>query len=137
MRLGRKHRWLWVFHHGLTAVFLGNQSQTKVVDGFLGNWRPDYWVSDRYGGQLGWAVKDQQYCRAHLIRDVQYAIDKGDAILAPKLRCLLADACAIGQRLAKLSDATLRAYERKLDNSLLRHRPLAHHRLVSASPQEH
>lgn len=119
MRVGKKNRWLWVFHHGLTAVFLGNQSRAKVVvEEFLGEWRPDYWVSDRYGGQLGWAVKDQQYCLAHLIRDVQYAIDKGDAILAPKLRRLLADACAIGRRREKLSDATLCAYERKLDNRL-------------------
>ena len=119
MRVGKKNRWLWVFHHGLTAVFLGNQSRAKaVVDEFLGEWRPDYWVSDRYGGQLGWAARDQQYCLAHLIRDVQYAIDKGDAILAPKLRRLLADACAIGRRRNKLSDATLRAYERKLDNRL-------------------
>ncbi len=47
-----------------------------MVQSFLGDWRPDYWVSDRYGGQIGWAVKDQQYCLAHLIRDVQYAIDK-------------------------------------------------------------
>ena len=119
MRVGKKNRWLWVFHHGLTAVFLGNQSRAKVVvEEFLGEWRPDYWVSDRYGGQLGWAVKDQQYCLAHLIRDVQYAIDKGDAILAPKLRRLLADACAIGRRREKLSDATLCGYERKLDNRL-------------------
>ena len=119
MRVGKKNRWLWVFHHGLTAVFLGNQSRAKVVvDAFLGEWRPDYWVSDRYGGQLGWAVKDQQYCLAHLIRDVQYAIDKGDTVLAPKLRRLLADACAIGRRRDKLSDTTLCAYARKLDNRL-------------------
>ena len=119
MRVGKRNRWLWVFHHGLTAVFLGNQSRAKVVvDEFLGGWRPDYWVSDRYGGQLGWAARDQQYCLAHLIRDVQYAIDKGDAILAPKLHRLLADACAIGRRREKLSDATLCAHERKLDNRL-------------------
>ena len=119
MRVGKKNRWLWVFHHNLTAVFLGNQSRTKaVVEEFLGDWRPDYWVSDRYGGQLGWAVKDQQYCLAHLIRDVQYAIDKGDTVLAPKLRRLLADACAIGRRRDKLSDPTLYAYELKLDQRL-------------------
>jgi hypothetical protein len=28
-----------------------------VVEDFLGDFRPDYWVSDRYGGQLGWANK--------------------------------------------------------------------------------
>ena len=119
MRVGKKNRWLWVFHHDLTAVFLGNQSRAKtVVQSFLGDWRPDYWVSDRYGGQIGWAVKDQQYCLAHLIRDVQYAMDKGDTVLAPRLRRLLSNACAIGRRRGKLSDATLKAYERKLDQRL-------------------
>ena len=119
MRVGKKNRWLWVFHHGFTAVFLGNRSRAKtVVEDFPGEWRPDYWISDRYGGQIGWAVKDHQYCLAHLIRDVQYAIDKGDTILAPKLRRLLADACAIGRRRDKLRDATLKAHERKLDRRL-------------------
>jgi len=119
MRVGKKNRWLWVFHHGFTAVFLGNRSRAQsVVEDFLGDWRPDYWLSDRYGGQIGWALKDQQYCLAHLIRDVQYAIDHGDTVLAPKLRRLLADACAIGRRREKLSDATLKAHERKLDQRL-------------------
>ena len=119
MRVGKKNRWLWVFHHGLTAVFLGNQRRTKtVVEDFLDDWRPDYWVSDRYGGQIGWAVKDQQYCIAHLIRDVQFAIDHGDKVLAPKLRKLLGDACAVGRRREKLSGATLKAHERKLDQRL-------------------
>ena len=119
MRVGKRNRWLWVFHHGLTAVFLGNRSRAQsVVEDFLGDWRPDYWLSDRYGGQIGWALKDQQYCLAHLIRDVQYAVDKGDKVLAPKLRRLLADACTIGRRREKLSDATLKAHERKLDDRL-------------------
>lgn len=128
MRVGKKNRWLWVFHHDLTAVFVGNQSRAKtVVEEFLGDCRPDYWLSDRYGGQIGWAVKDQQYCLAHLIRDVQYAIDKGDTVLAPRLRRLLADACAIGRRREKLSDATLKAHERKLDHRL--------DRIMAGAPQ--
>ena len=56
---------------------------------FLGQHRPDFWVSDRYGAQLGWAAKDNQVCLSHLIRDVQYAIDAGDSIFAPGLRHLV------------------------------------------------
>ena len=52
----------------------------KVVEDFLGDFRPIFWVSDRYGGQMGWAAVDRQVCLAHLIRDVQYAIDAGDDI---------------------------------------------------------
>ena len=69
-----------------------------VVEDLLGDFRPDYWVSDRYGGQMGFAKKDHQVCLAHLIRDVQYAIDAGDDVFAPDLRHLLGRACRIGRR---------------------------------------
>jgi transposase len=52
------------------------------------------------------------------MRDAQYAIDAGDALFAPGLRRLLADACAIGQRRAELADTTLRAYAARLERRL-------------------
>ena len=126
MRVGKANRWLWVFHHGPTALFLGDQSRSKaVVEDLLGDWRPDFWISDRYAGQMGWAAKDHQFCLAHLLRDVQYAIDEGDTVLAPRLRDLLIDACAIGRRRDGLTDRTLRAYEAKLDRRLDRLMALA------------
>ena len=90
----------------------------KWFRAFLGDWRPDFWVSDRYGGQLGWAAKDNQVCLAHLIRDAQYAIDAGDAIFAPDLRHLLGRACRIGRRRERLADATLKTYAARLEARL-------------------
>ncbi len=97
----------------------------KVVEDFLGGWRPDYWVSDRYGGQMGWAAKENHprvkspgTCLAHLIRDVQYAIDEGDRIFAPALRHLLGRACRIGRRRHRLADATLKTYAARLEARL-------------------
>ncbi len=119
LRVGKKNWWLWVFHHDDSAVFVAEPSRAKkVVEDFLGDFRPDYWVSDRYGGQLGWAKKDNQVCLAHLIRDVQYAIDAGDDVFAPDLRHLLGRACRIGRRRGKLADATLKTYEARLDTRL-------------------
>jgi transposase len=119
MRVGKKNWQLWVFHHGDDAVFVADPSRAKrVVEDFLGDARPDYWVSDRYGGQMGFAAKEHQFCLAHLIRDVQYAIDEGDDVLAPDLRHLLARACRIGARRDELAAATLKAYAAKLDNRL-------------------
>jgi transposase len=89
-----------------------------VVEDFLGDFRPDYWVSDRYGGQMGFATKDNQVCLAHLIRDVQYAIDSGDDVFAPDLRHLLGRACRIGRRRERLTDATLKVYAARLDARL-------------------
>jgi transposase len=45
-----------VFHPHDSAVFVVEPSRgKKVVEGFLGMFRSDFWISDRYGGQMGWA----------------------------------------------------------------------------------
>jgi transposase len=119
LRVGKKNWWFWVFHHADSAVFVAEPSRAKkVVGDFLGDFRPDFWVSDRYGGQMGWAKRENQVCLAHLIRDVQYAIDAGDDIFAPDLRHLLGRACRIGRRRARLADATLKSYEARLNARL-------------------
>lgn len=115
LRVGKKNTWLWVFHHGLTALFLARPARAKaVVEDFLGDWRPDYWISDRYGGQRGWALKEHQYCLAHLIRDTRYQIEAGDTIIAPAFLGVLKRACAIGRRREELDDAKLKAHQAKL-----------------------
>jgi transposase len=119
LRVGKANWWLWVFHHGDSAVFIADKHRSKaVVEAFLGEWRPDYWISDRYGGQMGWAAREHQVCLAHLIRDVQYAIDEGDAVFASGMKGLLKRACAIGRRRDGLADSTLRLYEADLDRRL-------------------
>jgi len=119
MRVGKANWWLWVFHHRDSAVFVADNHRSKaVVEGFLGDWRPDFWISDRYGGQMGWAKREHQVCLAHLIRDVQYAVDQGDAVFAPGLKGLLKRACAIGRRRDALADSTLKIYEADLNRRL-------------------
>ena len=119
VRVGKANWWLWVFHHGDSAVFVADKHRSKaVVEAFLGESRPDYWISDRYGGQMGWARREHQVCLAHLIRDVQYAIDAGDTVLGPSVKGLLKRACAIGRRRPSLTDATLKTYEADLDRRL-------------------
>jgi len=128
MRVGKANWWLWVFHHGDSAAFVADAHRSKaVVETFLGEWRPDVWLSDRLGSQTGWARRDHQFCLAHLIRDVQYVVDQGDGVFAPALKGLLKRACALGRRRADLADATLKSYladlERRLDR-LLRLAPI-------------
>ena len=119
LRVGKRNWWLWVFHHDDSALFVAAPSRAKkVVEDFLGDFRPDFWVSDRYGGQMGWASVNNQVCLAHLIRDVQYAIDAGDDIFAPELRHLLGRGCRIGRRRERLADATLKTYAARLNARL-------------------
>ena len=119
VRVGKRTWWTWVFHHGEDCCFVIRPSRGKdVVEEFLGDVRPDFWVSDRLAAQMGWANIDQQVCLAHLIRDAQYAIEAGDTAFAPGLRKLLQRACSIGGRRDRLADATLRTYNFKLDAEL-------------------
>ena len=127
LRVGKKNWWLWVFHHGDSAVFEVEPSRGKrVVAGFLGDFRPEIWVSDRFCAQMGWA-SENQVCLAHLIRDVQYCIDAGDRVLAPDIRHLLGRACRIGRRRDKLADSTLKQYAARLEarlDAIMRREPL-------------
>jgi transposase len=118
-RVGKRSWWLWVFHHGDDAYFLSHPRRGKmVVEEFLGAFRPDVWVSDRFGAQMGWAKKHHQICLAHLIRDTQFVIDEGDEVFAPAFRHLLGRACRIGGRRERLADASLKIYLTRLDADL-------------------
>lgn len=119
LRVGKRNYWLWVIHHKDSAVFLADPTRAKRVLGdFLGEYRPDFWISDRYGGQKGFAAKQHQFCLAHLIRDAQYAVDAGDDCFAPELISLLKRACRIGRQRDQFTDRQLAAYNKKFVKKL-------------------
>jgi len=118
-RVGKATWWTWVFHNGDSACFRIRPSRGKaVVEEFLGDVRPAFWVSDRFGAQMGWASTGHQACLAHLLRDVQYAIEAGDAAFAPAINDLLKQAVAIGRRRDRLKHSTLAAYAARLEGTL-------------------
>jgi transposase len=122
-RVKGKTWWQWVMHCS-TAIYhvIADSRGAEVVTDFLQGSKPEVWVADRYGAQNGHALM-RQLCLAHLLRDVQYAIDEGDTVFAPALKTLLLRAVAIGRRRESLKDSTLAQYradlERRLTNLLL------------------
>jgi transposase len=129
LRVGGRNGWLWVMHHADTAVFRADPSRgRRVLEAFLGEHRPAFWISDRYGAQKGFASRGHQFCLAHLIRDAQYAVDAGDTGFAPGFLALLKRACRLGPLRDRLSDAQLAACHRKLVKKLseLLQRPATH-----------
>jgi transposase len=126
MRVEGHNHWFWSFLNAMGAVFECAASRGKaVVSAFLGDVRPDYWQSDRYAGQKGWSTKGYQVCLAHLIRDCQRAIDRGDTKFAPKVQELLKRACRIGRRRDRLKMETLTQYQGRFDRELSALFPLA------------
>ena len=114
--------WQWVLL-GSTAVYhlIADTRAACVVTAFLDGARPQVWVADRYGGQLGHGAV-RQMCLAHLLRDANYAAEDGDEGFAPGFRFLLLRAVAIGKRRDQLKDSTLAQHhadlERRLDRLL-------------------
>ncbi len=120
--------WQWVFISDKAVLHkIAPRRARSVAEEVLGGHQPDIWVSDRYAGQqeLG---KEHQVCLAHVLRDVQYAIDSGDTIFAPKIRDHLRWAIRVGKRRTDLKDTTLACYAAKADNRLtqLMRAPVAH-----------
>lgn len=129
LRVGGKNGWLWVIHHTDTAVLRADPSRAKrVLEDFLGEHRPDFWISDRYGAQKGFGSSGHQFCLAHLIRDAQYALDAGDTGFAPGFLTLLKRACRLGRVRDRLGDDQLKVCHRKFVKKLseLLQRPPTH-----------
>jgi transposase len=121
-RVRGKTWWQWVLLSS-TAIchVIADTRAASVVTAFMDGARPQVWVADRYGGQLGHGAV-RQMCLAHLLRDAKYALEEGDTGFAPGFRFLLLRAVAIGKRRDTLKDRTLAQYhadlERRLDRLL-------------------
>ncbi|MGY0715133.1 IS66 family transposase [Azospirillum argentinense] len=110
--------WQWVFHSDAAVRHTIAPSRSRAVAAaVLGEHQPAVWISDRYAGQqeLG---RVHQVCLAHVLRDVQYAIDCGDSVVAPKIRDHLRWAIRVGKRRPDLKDSTLAAYAAKAERRL-------------------
>ncbi|MGH8163153.1 MAG: IS66 family transposase [Rhodanobacteraceae bacterium] len=117
-RVRGKTWWQWVLLSS-TAIchLIADTRAASVVTTFLQGARPEVWVADRYGGQLGHGAV-RQMCLAHLLRDATYAIEAGDAVFAPGFKRLLLRAVAIGKRRPALKGSTLAQYSADLDRRL-------------------
>ncbi len=68
--------WEWVFQTETAAYHtIQRRRNTEVVLSFLGEAKPEVWVSDLWKPQLAAPSAAYQICLAHQLRDLQYAID--------------------------------------------------------------
>ena len=117
-RIDGATHWHWVFVSAKAVLHrIAPRRARAVAEDVLGEYRPQVWVSDRYAGQQDLAPA-HQVCLAHVLRDVQYAIDCGDKTFAPRLRALLRWAIRVGRRRGALKSTTLRQYHAKAERRL-------------------
>lgn len=116
--LGTRMGWEWVLVSDTAVLHRIRTSRGRdVVTDVLEGHRPRCWISDRWGAQQGHA-ETHQVCLAHVLRDVQYAVDAGEPCFAPSLRRLLCWAIAVGRRRKTLKDTTLAQYRATADRRL-------------------
>ncbi len=117
-RVNGRLRWQWVFVTPDAVLHeIAPRRAKAVAEEVMGGHRPAVWISDRYAGQQEMAAA-HQVCLAHVLRDVRYAMDCGDAVFAPALAKLLAWTIAVGRRRDTLKDSTLQQYRAKADRDL-------------------
>lgn len=94
---GTRMSWEWVLVSDTAVLYRIHPSRGRdVITEVVGEHRPRRWISDRWSAQQGHA-DTHQVCLAHVLRDVQYAIDAGEPHFAPALRRLLCWAVAGGR----------------------------------------
>jgi len=115
---GTRMNWEWVLVSDKAVLHCIHRSRGRdVITEVLGEHRQRCWVSDRWGAQQGHA-ETHQVCLAHVLGDVEYAIDAGEPCFAPALCRLLCWAIAVGRRRPTLKDSTLAQYRAKADRRL-------------------
>ena len=119
LRVAGTNSFVWMFRTAFDIRFLVDRTRSKkVVAALLADARPECWISDRYGGQQGWAA-EHQTCLAHLRRACVRAVERGDTAFAAALEQAVLDILAWDGRKPEWADATLAArwqdMERRLD----------------------
>jgi transposase len=114
-REGRKRAWLWAAVTAGVTAFLIRRSRARAVLGELIPGTLGVLTTDRYPAYSHLKPDRRQVCWAHLRRDFQAMIDRGN------------DGTPIGQGLLALADDLLGAWKRVRDGTLTRRRFGSHH----------
>jgi transposase len=95
----------------------GHSRGQVVATQVLGKQQPEVWVSDCCSRQqqLG---RVYQLCEAHMLRDVRYAIGRGDAVIASKVRDHLRWAIGVRKRRPTQKHSILAIYAARAGRSL-------------------
>jgi transposase len=118
VRIEGANGWHWVFRCEDAVVHHAAPSRAgAVVDEVMAGHRPAVWISDRYSAQQGHGER-QQTCLAHLAREVAYAVEASDDLLALRLTWWLDRAFGLARRLTDLAASTLARKRRELEEDL-------------------
>lgn len=118
VRIEGANSYHWVFRCEDAVVHHAAPSRSAAVVGeVMAGHRPAVWISDRYSAQQGHGDR-QQTCLAHLSRDMAYAVEASDDLIALRFKWWLDRAFGLARRLTELAASTLARKRRELEQDL-------------------
>jgi transposase len=121
-RVAGKTAWQWVFQTPAASYHvIVPRRNAEAVAAFLGETRPEGWVSDLWSPQLQVDADTHQICLSHQIRNLTYAVDAdgyAGRVWAIELRHLLGRAIHLHQIRDTLSPASFIRRRRRIENAV-------------------
>jgi transposase len=121
-RVAGKAAWHWVFQTPTASYHLiVPRRNADVIAAFLGDTRPEGWVSDLWAPQVNVAADTHQLCLAHQIRDLTYAVEAdgyAGRLWAIELRHLLGRAIHLGRIRETLPPVSFARRRLRIENAV-------------------
>jgi transposase len=121
-RVAGKTAWQWVFQTPEASYHvIVPRRNAEVIAAFLGDTRPEGWVSDLWAPQVQVEATTHQICLAHQIRNLTYAVEADGylgLVWAVELRHLLGRAIHLHQIRETLSPASFTRRRRRIENAV-------------------
>ncbi len=121
-RVAGKTAWQWVFQTPEASYHvIVPRRNADAVTAFLGDTRPEGWVSDLWSPQLQVDAETHQICLSHQIRNLSYAVEAdgyAGRVWAIELRHLFGRAIHLHQIRETLTPTQFTRRRRRIDNAV-------------------
>src|SRR5215207_6056016 len=121
-RVAGKTAWHWVFQTPEASYHvIVPRRNGDVIDAFLGDARPESWVSDLWAPQLQVDAETHQICLSHQIRNLTYAVEADGydgRVWAIELRHLFGRAIHLHAIRETLTPASFTLRRRRIENAV-------------------
>ena len=121
-RVAGKTAWQWVFQTPTASYHvIVPRRNAEVIADFLGDTRPEGWVSDLWAPQMQVDAEAHQICLSHQIRNLTYAVEADGylgRIWAIELRHLFGRAIHLHQIRETLTPASFTLRRRRIENAV-------------------
>lgn len=121
-KLNGKKGWFWVWQNALVTFIVAATSRSKqVIAEYFPNGLPNATLcSDRLAAQLSTFTKSSQLCLAHLLRDLNFLIERQESNWPQQFKTLLKKAIELKQKALKYekNDPQTIILEQQLDHLL-------------------